>query len=361
MSSLVSVLAKEMDAWPKDQEYFTCDYSGEIRASLDVKYDFYPKTPVDESDRTAECAGLGDDLPRVTKKQWQAERDRQKGGEWKRHRGGKCPVPAGTKVSTRHRNGEVVDVHFHTATTGSGPATMNTIWKHTGDDHDIMQYKVISEPQAEEVEAKRNAAKDADVEYAFGAPGADMSNLDWKPMGKCKVSNIEFDSAEMEEERVKDTTAGTLTYKVEIDTGPAMQALNELSAKWDQVETPFKWRDEVTELNAYIEKYTRERDALINRLAEEGFALLPAMTPVMGVADIDMSDWRNWRSGDIVEVILPNDSRLSVGNRYTVQSIEDPDYIGGMPVSVIDDIGDDHWPEDDKYDGRLVFKFISRP
>lgn len=260
----------------------------------------------------------------VTRAQWQAERDRQKGGEWKRHRGGKCPVPAGTKVSTRHRSGEVVDVHFHTATTGSGPATMNAIWKHTGDDHDIMAYKVISQPQAEEVEAKRNAAKDADVEYAFGAPDADMSNLDWKPMGKCKVSNIEFDSAEMEKERVKDTTVGTLTYKVDIDTGPAMQALNELSAKWDQMETPFKWRDEVTELNAYIEKFTREREALIERLASEGFALIQKINLNLDKIDatMDMSDWRNWEAGDVVECTHSDcTSVYTAGNYYKVTSV----------------------------------------
>ncbi|MNL59997.1 hypothetical protein D3C87_1837720 [compost metagenome] len=85
------------------------------------------------------------------------------------------------------------------------------------------------------------------------------------------------------------------------------------------------------------------------------------MTPVAGVADVDMGDWRNWAKGDIVEVILPNDSGLSVGKQYTIQRVEDPEYIFGIPVNVIDEEGNDHWPEDDEGEGRLVFKFIRRP
>ena len=259
----------------------------------------------------------------VTKKQWQAERDRQKGGEWKRHRGGKCPVPDQTQVEVKFRDGDIRQSH----------ASDFFGWKHGEIDDaraEVMQYRVISQPQAAEVEAKRNAAKDVDVEYAFGAPDADMSNLDWKPMGKCKVSNIEFDSAETEEERAKDTTVGTLTYKVDINTGPAMQALNELSAKLDQVESPFKWRDTVNELDAYIEEFTRERESLINRLAEEGFALLPAMTAVMGVADKF-----TLMNGDIVRCVETNLScaYLTIGREYTICT-RDGD------LGVIDDEGD---------------------
>jgi hypothetical protein len=259
MSSLVSVLAKEMDVWPKEQEYFTCDPTGEIRASLDVMYDFYPKAHVDESDRTAECAGLGDDLPRVTEAQWQAERDRQNGGEWKRHRGGECPVPAGTKVSTRHRNGEVVDVHFHTATTGSGAATMNTIWKHNGDKHDIMAYKVISQTQAEEVE-------------------------------------------------VKDTNIGTISYKISVD-----QIAGPLAWRDTIIHCQAIIEDCEREIERNTQQLADEGFLLIAPITD-----VRADTP-----DTDPSDWRQWKAGDELECVFSTCGNIyTVGSVYTVKKTE---------------------------------------
>ena len=222
---------------------------------------------------------------RVTKAQWQAERDRQKCGEWKRHRGGKRPVDPSVRVECRMRNGDVEE-----------SSAGGFMWDHNGAEDDVMKYRVISQPQAEEVE-------------------------------------------------VKDTTIGTLSYKISVD----------------QIAGPLAWRDTIIHCQAIIEDCEREIAKNENLLALEGFSLIPAMTPVAGVADVDMSDWRNWKRGDIVEVILPNDSGLDVGKQYTVSYIEKPDYIGGMHVNVVDETGADYWPEDDEYDGRLVFKFISRP
>lgn len=223
------------------------------------------------------------------------ERDRQKGGEWKRHRGGKQPIPDGVAIEVRWRDGEI------------GTKRSEIVrWEHEQKDYDIMAYKVISQTQAEEVE-------------------------------------------------VKDTTIGTLSLKVEVDTSDATQAIDDLAAKWDQIETPFKWRDEVTELNAYIEKYTRDRDALIERLASEGFALIPAMTAVMGVADVDMSDWRNWQAGDIVECLSSDYPGIyTKGNQYTVEWVKDDAF------SVFDDIGGTSSCDwfDDEAEG---LKFVRRP
>ena len=280
----------------------------------------------------------------IDRAQWQAQRDRQKGGEWKRHRGGKQPVENRVRVECKLRCGDIQQ-----------GASDDFIWPHADCDvaANIMKFRVISQPQAEEVDAKRNAAKDVDVEYAFGTPDADMSNLDWKPVGKYKVSNIEFDSAETEEERVKDTTVGALTYKVEIDTGPAMQALNELSAKWDQVETPFKWRDEVTELNAYIEKFTRERAALINRLALEGFALIPAMTAVAGIAPFSLP-YSEWKIGDLVTSKTNYNEQFTQGKQYKLTRIYEQH--GANRISI---------ESDDKGAGNgwiaRNFEFHSRP
>jgi len=105
---LVELLAKELKEWPECINKFTCDPDGEIRGTPMTAYDFYPVGHVDLDHRTKNLAGLGDDLPFVDRAQWQAERDRQKGGEWKRHRGGVQPIEDGVSIEVRHRDGEIV-------------------------------------------------------------------------------------------------------------------------------------------------------------------------------------------------------------------------------------------------------------
>lgn len=204
---LVEILAKKLSEWPESAVCITQDSGGAIYGWVQAgaKYRDYAWYSPDGKDFGMHDIEIEDpdeasDHKKsvVIQAKWQAERDRQKGGEWKRHRGGKCPVPAGAKVSTRHRDGKVVDVHFHTATTNSGAATMNAIWKHTGDAHDIMSYKVISQPSSK-AEARAPFGGDPIIEYAFGAPGEDMASLDWKPLGHGRISDIEFDDVTTEE------------------------------------------------------------------------------------------------------------------------------------------------------------------
>lgn len=202
----------------------------------------------------------------VTKAQWQAERDRQKGGEWKRHRGGKQPVADDTYIEYKLRDG------FKLSRVAGG-----LDWSHNNSEGDIMQYRVISQPQAEEVDViKVDPVVAANVE-AF--------NGQWK-IGR--------------------------------------------------VDGPLVWRDTVIELDAYIEEFTRERDSLINRLALEGFALLPAMTAVMGVADVQVAiPCEEWTDGDIVRCVDIDLScaSLTIGKEYTVVTLHGE-------IGVIDDEGD---------------------
>lgn len=239
----------------------------------------------------------------VTKAQWQAERDRQKGGEWKRHRGNSQPVDEGTWVEVKLRCGDIQQ----------GLAN-EFLWCHADCDvaANIMQFRVIGQPQAEEVEMKSYVGQDVKLEYAFGAIGDDPKDLDWKVVGSARVDNI--------------------------------------TAVMDQIDGPIKWRDTVNELDAYIEEFTRERDALINRLALEGFALLPAMTAVMGVADyVDMSNWRNWKVGDVVSVI--GDENVDDGE-HAITDIESSDYDGDLPIEA-----GGMWPDI----RSAVVRFVSRP
>lgn len=299
MGSLLDVLIKEIGAWPENQDYFTCDPSGEIRASLDTEYDFYPKEPVNGSDRTEEYAGIGDDFPRVTKEMWQAERDRQKGGEWKRHRGGRNqPVAGDVLVEVKLRDGDIQQAKASAF-----------LWNHSDCDvyANIMQYRIVSQPQAEEVE----------------------------PV------TIE----QYEEETVKMLDAyfdGCKSYAPE--------------AQWQQSSGPLAWRDTIIHCQAIIEDCEREIAANENRLALEGFALIPAMTPVMGAAAVkgaDVSGWRSWNAGDEIECVFSECNNIyTVGNVYTVKKIEE-DY-----AVVTDDTcyggGTCHINDDDLSDVRFI-------
>ena len=303
MARLVEILALEMEEWPEGVTHLTqSSVDREIYDARDGKEEDSVDSLNPRFDtRKSHTEGA---YPIVTRAQWQAERDRQKGGEWKRHRGGKCPVDAGQKVGYKFRGGDQGEC-----------LAGHLMWGHQQDESDVMRYRVISQPQAEE------------VEYRGPFPCA--------PIGEPENA-IEFD--------------------IEFPSG-----VFKLEAQVDQIDGPIKWRDTIIHCQAIIEDCEREIAKNENLLALEGFALIPAITPVAGVADVDMSDWRNWKAGDIVEVILPNDSGLMVGKQYTIQKVEDPEYVFGMPVNVIDEEGNDYWPEDDEYDGRLVFKFIRRP
>lgn len=125
----------------------------------------------------------------------------------------------------------------------------------------------------------------------------------------------------------------------------------------DSVDGPFEWRDRITEIDTTVEALEEERESLVQRLEAEGFRLIErTVQPVE-----DMSDWRNWKSGDQVKVILNNDCPgLWIGRVVTIRSVEPADYDGSMPVSVFYD-GDWNFPEADDGSGSCVFQFHSRP
>lgn len=301
---LVELLAKQIAEWPEGAEHAIQDDDGCFKfgagknpksygdgiwvRDIEIEHELY--NGFNSSEKTSDRESAI-----VTREQWQAERNKQKGGEWKRHRGGKRPVPDQTQVEVKFRDGDIRQSH----------ASDFFGWKHGELDDiraEVMQYRVISQPQAEEVE-------------------------------------------------VKDTTIGTLSYKVEIDTSAATQAIDELAAKWDQVDGPPRWRDTVNELDAYIEEFTREREALIERLASEGFALISPVVSVMSeFSGVDISDWRNWKVGDIVASISNCHRQFSVGSEYEIESVAD------KRIEITsDDAGDRNgW-------SVANFKFVRRP
>lgn len=291
---LVEILAKKLSEWPESDVCITQDSGGAIYgwAQAGAKYRDYAWYSPDGKDFGMHDIEIEDpdeasDHKKsvVTQAKWQAERDRQEGGGWKRHRGGKCPVHGDQHVEVKFRDGAIEQSH----------ASDFFGWKHReiedADAH-IMQYRIISQPQAEEVEVNKLEGRDVRLEYLM--------------------------------------TGNKLPYEVhcgEVIHGPISigdEVVAPAHPKWDQVESPFKWRDTVSELDAYIEKFTRERDALINRLALEGFALIQKINLNLDKIDatLDMSDWRNWKAGDVVECTESDfENVYTVGNYYKVAKV----------------------------------------
>ena len=229
---LVQLLAKELKEWPEGAKYACQDTEGTYEGSV-----FFVSNEPEHSDVSggwSVCGVIGArynlevssdaKINTVTKLQWQAEREKMNKPKWIRHRGGKCPVKAGTKVVTRYRDGVVSDWCM-TRDQDTSEEWLSAVWSHSGGETDIMAYYV-------------EETKDQEIE------------------------------------EVKKTNFGTITYKLEIDATEATKEIDSLAAKWGQIESPLKWRDEIIELEAYEEEFRREREKLIRKLESEGFKLL---------------------------------------------------------------------------------------
>lgn len=252
---LVEILAKEMDVWPKGFKDVGQAHKGNLHLPGIGDHVRHTKESYTKASDWA-CAI-------VTCAQWQAERDRQKGGEWKRHRGGsKCPVKAGERIEVRFRDGDVSGT--------DQPELMD--WKHENESWDIMKYQILSQPQAEEVEVK------------------------------------EFMSV----------TEGTFVR------GPISlndEVIYPADPEWhtDQIDGPIKWRDQIVELEAHEEDIQREIASLFKRLNDEGFQLIRQYPSVS--ADVPGSlSYAEWIDGDIVRCVARDLScaDLTIGKEYTV-------------------------------------------
>jgi len=142
---LVELLAKELTEWPAEAVSASQDYDREIRfydADDDQLslLDFFVEDHADDACDAITFAGGG---VRVSKAQWQAERDKRNGGEWKRHRGNKLPIDGGLYIEAKLRCGDIQRGY-----------AQDFIWPHAACDVEVnlMKYRVIGQPQAGEVE-----------------------------------------------------------------------------------------------------------------------------------------------------------------------------------------------------------------
>lgn len=283
---LVQLLAKELKEWPDD-----CDEIWQSAMDREIYFEGgdhgYFELSNAASDRSYEGA-------HVTREQWQAEREKMNKPKWIRHRGGINPINDDVFVEVKLRSGDIQSAY-----------SSDFIWRHVCCDYsaNIMQYRIMQETENQEIE------------------------------------------------EVKDTNLGTLTYKLEIDATEATQRIDSLVAKWGQIVSPLKWRDAIIHCQAIIEDCEREIERNINLLDAEGLMMQKYSKKAMQhyAPDVDMSDWRNWKRGDIISI--SNDPDIKDGE-YKVTSIEEYDYDGDLPVQVTDGWADF---------SEATVKFVRRP
>lgn len=179
----------------------------------------------------------------------------KKADGWSRHRGGKCPVQSGALVDVRQRDGRAI----------VGKFCDNIRWDHSFKrSSDVMAYRV-SDAQPVQVSQEAIVSESFDVGKVPTAPTAKLSRA----------------------------------------LGQAADMCKEVS--------PFAWRDRIAELTTEIEAeesrhcqaiqgLESEREALISKLAAEGFSLIERKAEVVS-AGAGAIDWNNFMNGDNVEIL----------------------------------------------------------
>lgn len=342
---LVQLLAKELKEWPEDDEgsdpilFITQDASGEIFSwndngelkFADGRWYMQGTIPFDELifDGSETCSDCSYEI--VREDQWYYEREKMNKPKWIRHRGGWMPVGAATIVEVRLRCG---DIQKHEA--------CEFLWRHKDCDSaaNIMDYRVIEETKDQEIEEVRKFSKDVDMNIGKG----EIIH------GPVSIGDTVITAAHPK----FDTNIGTITYKLEIDATEATNEIDSLVAKWGQIESPLKWRDTIIHCQAIIEDCEREIQRNVNLLDAEGLMMQKDSKKAMQhyAPDVDMSYWRNWQAGDIVECVTDCDNgQFTFGARYAVKSVN------GSSVQIVED---DRGSNTNGW-GASNFKFIRRP
>lgn len=288
---LVQLLAKELKEWPEGATFIVQDENKNVW-HLDKAHDltcqdsewtskeWFYLVLVDGREILINSLASDNKTSKVTQEQWQAEREKMNKPKWIWHRGGWMPVSAATIVEVRLRCG---DIQKHEA--------CEFLWRHKDCDSavNIMAYRIIEETKDQEIE------------------------------------------------EVKKTNFGTITYKLEIDATDANKEIDSLVAKWGQIESPLKWRDEIIELEAYEEEFRREREKLIRKLESEGFNLIDHAPAKCLLDEWEAMDYESFCVGDTVVCIHENPddtiAELTIGKEYRL-------ILDDEQICVIDDIGD---------------------
>jgi hypothetical protein len=336
---LVEILARELKEWPVKAKGYTQDGNGKIYpcTGLNVSFNgnFWTSQGLYGLHGLEFNSQLATDHTTaiVTRSDWEAERAKLKatkanGDGWIRHRGGKCQVAAGTLVDVRYRSGKVnehVKALVDSYMSGSMQTHNAVAWTHIGSANDIMAYR-IHKPAEQPAPVSEEAIQ-------VGIDAADAGKL--TPIDEVKARILSRKTAPAEQSAPVSEPESELLYD------PVAQG-------------PLQWRDRIRELDTQhaeveatyqcqVSEITKERESLVQKLAGEGLALAE-----------DMSDWRNWKAGDLVEWIGLSSQHYTLGKTYEVEKVLDK----GLVMD--DNNGGDHrWGGDQEI--ARAFKWHSRP
>ena len=312
---LVEILARELKEWPEGYKAIVQnnkDYTLPIDC-LDVYWDGsqwdYKKPSMRIYEKQFSLSSIASDHATaiVTREMWQAAKYKLEGkvkapkankDGWKRHRGGKCPVEAGTLIDVRYRDGQV-NIGVGACDGSKGSASRSAVyWRHDGDSANIMAYRLhkpglVTDKESLTVEQANERAFDACVE-------------------KCAADDIEMPASLL------------------VDPLVCRDRIHAIDAEQKAADEAHK---------AATDARTAERAELVQKLAGEGLALLDKCHALMngveerhGAPVEDMSDWRKWKSGDLVSTGRDPGGYSSVSNGvHEIEIDEDDD---GCPVAV---------------------------
>ncbi len=258
-----------------------------------------------------------------------------------RHRGGKCPVEAGTLVDVRYRSGDInLGVPALTITSdeshvfGSrrgGYLDLASYWGHDGLPGDIMAYRIHTPS-----EQPATAEEPAPVEPVAPAECTNEDSWNCKYCRKTETCEALKDPRNFGEPQVK------------------------------PIAGPLQWRDRITEIDAEskaenerhkaaMAALNSERAELVQKLASEGLAMIERKAEPVE----DMSDWRNWKAGDLITHVAGDWTDYTKGKQYPVKEV------GAEFIKTRDDVEDRFMEVDGAYmfeDGRFPsFEWHSRP
>jgi hypothetical protein len=257
---LVEILARELKEWPEGVNKLHQSFAGMI-FYIDSAAQVVKSIRVDIASDWRETG--------VTRAEWESERTSLKapkanGDGWVRNRGRKCPVNNGVLVDIKNRKGEVF-TEIEVMADGD-------CWIHRNLSSDIMAYRIHKPAE--------------------------------QPVNQVDPSVVVFD----------DQICVTTRNDTEFAFKPAVN--------------PIEWRDRIRELDTrsaevesvyqrQISEITQERESLVQKLAGEGLALAEVVVhPAEG-----MSDWRNWKAGDLVEWIGLFSQNYTIGKTYEVEKV----------------------------------------
>lgn len=178
-----------------------------------------------------------------------------------------------------------------------------------------------------------------DIKYRSGSVHCGVDVSQWLPK-EWKHTNHQDDIVSWRPSKLSGSE------KFVIDNVDAFNSFEMPAAKYFD-ENPLAWRDRIREIDSEVERLEEERAALVQKLEYEGFALIKEKAnPVE-----DVSDPKNWKLGDMLEIVgNSSDHGFDIGEIVVVSAEFD-----GYDLRCMHADRRDWWfvrPEDAKWHSR---------